>query len=88
MDMIVLSKGRIYRTHDLHIKAPNGRIAILSPAGKGVDVIEAGECQQRRSQPTRFSTILEALNEVSGEYVKKLEYYRLMTPQGERVRVA
>ena len=91
MDMIILSRGRIYREKDLHVEAPNGRIAILSPVcspNKGVDVIEAGRCQQRKSQPTRFGSILEALNEVSGEHYPKLGFYRLLTLEGHRVRIA
>lgn len=90
MDMIVLSRGRIYREQDLHVQAPNGRIAIISPRYDkgGVDIIDADRCQQRRSQPRTVSTLLAALNSIADAHVFKIEHFRLLTPQGERIRVA
>ena len=88
MDLIIISQGRIYRERDLHLRAPNGRIAIITHGSRCVEVIEAGENQQRRSQPVKYDTMLKALNSMTGANIKKIEHYRILTKDGHRMRVA
>ena len=89
MDITILSMGRIYRERDIHVKAPNGKIAIISPCyfGKGVDVIDALKCQQRRGLPVNHKSLLGAVNSITDKNELKMSNYRFLTLDGRHIRM-
>ena len=88
MDLTVTRVGTMYRFGDMLVKVGE-KYSILSIAPKGkVDIIEALSHCQRRSLPVSYDVMLSALNEVSGRSMKKIEHYRLLMENGERILFA